>query len=172
MPETDRLVVVLGYSSGRHGELHPICAARLAHAARLAGEADAVLLSGWSRRRGAVAEAELMRRAWDGPGAALICDPEARVTAESAANAAAQARELAVGRVLVVTSWWHRLRTRVLFRSLLPGVRVDIVAARTPWSPRLLLRELAVFPLVPLQIALARRRAAALSARPGGGAAA
>lgn len=168
----DRLVVVLGYSSGRRDGLHPICSARLAHAARLAGEADAVLLSGWSRRPGVVPEAELMRRAWSGSSAALLCDPDARVTAENAANAAAHARELAVGSVLVVTSWWHRLRTRVLFRSLLPEVRVDVVAARTPWSPRLLLRELAVFPLVPLQVAIARRRAAALSARRGGGAAA
>jgi uncharacterized SAM-binding protein YcdF (DUF218 family) len=168
----DRLVVVLGYSSGRGDGLHPICAARLAHAARLAGATDAVLLSGSSRRRGVVAEAELMRRSWDGRSAALLCDPDARVTAENAANAATHARELAVGHVLVVTSWWHRLRARVLFRSLLPGFRVDVVAARTPWSPRLLGRELAVFPLVPLQVALARRRAAALSARRGGGAAA
>ncbi len=113
-----------------------------------------------------------MRRSWDGCSAAILCDPDARVTAENATNAAAHARALAVGHVLVVTSWWHRLRARVLFRSLLPGIRVDVVAARTPWSPRLLGRELAVFPLVPLQVALARRRAAALSARRGGGAAA
>lgn len=161
----ERLVVVLGYSAGRNGGLHPICAARLAHAARLAGEADAVLLSGWSRRGHGLPEAELMRRAWDGRGVMLLCDPDARVTADNAASAAEHARELAVGRVLVVTSWWHRLRTRVLFRSLLPGVQVDVAAARTPWSPRLLLRELAVFPLVPLQLARARRRAVVLSAR-------
>jgi uncharacterized SAM-binding protein YcdF (DUF218 family) len=153
-------VVVLGYSSGRGDGLHPICAARLAHAALLVEDADAVLLSG-SSRRGAVAEAELMRRSWDGRSVALLCDPDARVTAENAANAAAHARELAVERVLVVTSWWHRLRTRVLFRSLLPDIRVEVAAARTPWSPRLLLRELAVFPLVPLQVVIARRRAAA-----------
>ena len=113
-----------------------------------------------------------MRGAWDGGGAALLCDSDARITAENAANAAAHARELAVGRVLVVTSWWHRLRARVLFRALLPDVRVEVAAARTPWSLRLLLRELAVFPLVPLQVAIARRRAATLSARRGGGAAA
>jgi uncharacterized SAM-binding protein YcdF (DUF218 family) len=170
----DRLVVVLGYASGRDGGLHPICSARLAHAARLAGETDAVLFSGSSRRRGGLSEAELMRRSWEGRSAALLCDPDARVTAENAANAAAHARELAVSHVLVVTSWWHRLRAAVLFRSLLPGVRVDLAAARTPWSLRLLGRELAVFPLVPLQLARARRRAAALapSDRRGGGAAA
>jgi uncharacterized SAM-binding protein YcdF (DUF218 family) len=167
----DRLVVVLGYSSRRGDGLHPICSARLAHAAGLVDETDAVLLSGWSRRRGSVAEADLMRSAWNGRGAALLCDSAARITAENAANAADHARELAVGHVLVVTSWWHRLRARALFRSLLPGIRVDVVAARTPWSPRLLLRELAVFPLVPLQVVIARRRAASLSARRGGGAA-
>jgi uncharacterized SAM-binding protein YcdF (DUF218 family) len=168
----DRLVVVLGYSGRRDDGLHPICSARLAHAAELAGDADVVLLSGASRRRGATAEAELMRRAWGGRSAALLCDPDARFTAENAANAAAHARELGVDSVLVVTSWWHRARARVLFRSLLPGVRVDVAAAQTAWSPRLIGRELAVFPLVPLQKVLARRRAASLSVRRAGGGAA
>jgi len=35
-----RLIVVLGYSDGRSHELHPICAARLEHAARLADEGE------------------------------------------------------------------------------------------------------------------------------------
>ena len=73
-----RLIVVLGYSDGRQRELHPICAARLEHAARLAEEGDAVLLSGWSRRAGRLPEAELMRRAWPGPERALLSDPDAR----------------------------------------------------------------------------------------------
>ncbi|HEU4449177.1 MAG TPA: YdcF family protein [Gaiellaceae bacterium] len=161
MPE--RLVVVLGYSSGRNGVLHPICAARVALAGRLVRPGDAVLLSGWSRHPTAVAEAELMRDAWSGAPVDLLADPDARVTAENAANAAVHARELGVGEVVVVTSWWHRFRARILFRALAPGLRVSVAAARTPWSPRLLLRELAVTPLVPLQIARARRRAATLS---------
>jgi hypothetical protein len=41
-----RLIVVLGYSAGRRGELHPICAARLEQAAGLVGDGDVVLLSG------------------------------------------------------------------------------------------------------------------------------
>jgi hypothetical protein len=161
----ERLVVVLGYSRGRKGELHPICAARLEHAAALVGENDVVLLSGWSRHPSALPEAELMRRAWTGRTDGLVCDPDARITAENAASAAAHARELGVGEVVVVTSRWHGARAGVLFRSLLSGVRVTVSAARTPAPARVLLRELAVFPLVPFQLALARRRVAQLSGR-------
>ena len=153
-----RLIVVLGYSDGRSSELHPICAARLEHAATLAADGDAVLLSGWSRRPGRLPEAELMRRAWPGAPEALLSDPDARITAENAANAAAHARELGAREVVVVTSTWHRARAGVLFRSLLPGVHVTVVGARTPRSPRVYLREAAAFPLVPLQLRLARRR--------------
>lgn len=168
----ERLVVVLGYSARRDGGLHPICAARLAHAARVVGETDAVLLSGRSRRPALPAEAELMRRAWGGPDRDLLCDLDARITADNAANAALHARELAVRHVVVVTSWWHRFRARVLFRALLPGVRVSVASARTPWTPRLLLRELAVFPLVPVQVRLARRAlTGSASVRRSGGAA-
>ena len=153
-----RLIVVLGYSDGRSSELHPICAARLEHAATLAGDGDAVLLSGWSRHPGRLPEAELMRRAWPGAQEALLSDPDARITAENAANAAAHASELGAREVVVVTSSWHRARAGVLFRSLLPGVSVSVVGARTPRSPRVYLREAAAFPLVPLQLRMARRR--------------
>lgn len=155
----ERLIVVLGYSDGRSQELHPICAARLEHAARLAGADDVILLSGWSRRSGNLPEAELMRRAWRGPGAALLSDPDARHTAQNAANAAAHARELGAREVVVVTSSWHRARARALFRRLVPGVRVTVVGARTPGSPRNYVRELAVFPLVPFQVRAIRRGA-------------
>jgi uncharacterized SAM-binding protein YcdF (DUF218 family) len=152
-----RLIVVLGYSDGRQRELHPICAARLEHAARLAEEGDAVLLSGWSRRAGRLPEAELMRRAWPGPERSLLSDPDARHTAQNAANAAAHARELGAEEVVVVTSSWHRARARALFRRLLPGVEVTVVGARTPGSPRNYVREAVVFPLVPLQARTVRR---------------
>jgi uncharacterized SAM-binding protein YcdF (DUF218 family) len=152
-----RLIVVLGYSDGRSHELHPICAARLDHAAGLVREGDAVLLSGWSRHPARLPESELMRRAWRGPAAALLSDPDARITAENAANAAAHARELGAREVVVVTSSWHRARAGVLFRSLLPGVQVSVVGARTPGSPRHYVREAAAFSLVPLQVRLARR---------------
>lgn len=164
-----RLVVVLGFSDGRSDELHPICAARLEHAARLVYGDDAVVLTGWARRGRRSPEAELMRAAWPGPERQFILDTDARITADNAANAASLARELGAAEVLVVTSSWHRPRAWVIFRSLLRGPKVSVIGARTPGSPRLLARELAVFPLVPVQIVLARRRAA-LRAR--GGAAA
>lgn len=152
-----RLIVVLGYSAGRSGELHPICAARLEHAAGLVAEGDVVLLSGWSRHPGRPAEAELMAKAWPGPVDVLMSDPDARITAENAANAAAHARELGVDEVVVVTSSWHRARARVLFRSLLPDRQITVVGARTPGSPRHYAREAAVFPLVPIQLRMVRR---------------
>jgi uncharacterized SAM-binding protein YcdF (DUF218 family) len=152
-----RLVVVLGYSDGRQRELHPICAARLEHAARLVEAGDTVLLSGWSRHPSRPPEAELMRRAWPGPDSVLLSDPDARHTAQNAANTAAHVRELGAREVVVVTSSWHRARARALFRRLLQGVEVTVVGAPTPGSPRNYLREAAVFPLVPLQVRMVRR---------------
>jgi uncharacterized SAM-binding protein YcdF (DUF218 family) len=158
------IVVVLGYSERRSEGLHPICAARVEAAAGLAHGDRTVVLSGWSRRPGRAAEAELMRQAWAACPKAVICDEEARVTAETAAYVAALAKSLGVREVVAVTSWWHRPRTALLFRSLLPDVRVEVVGARTPWSAKLLLRELGALPLVPFQLALARIRLRGLDA--------
>jgi uncharacterized SAM-binding protein YcdF (DUF218 family) len=154
-----RLVVVLGFSGGRGDGLHPICAARLEQAARLASGADAVVLSGWARRDGVLTEAELMRRAWAGPKLPLHCDERSRITAENAVHVAELARELGAREVVVVTSWWHRPRAWLLFRALLRDVRVTIAPVRGPWSVRLLAREVASLLLAPLQLALARGRA-------------
>lgn len=166
-----RLVVVLGFSDGSREELHPVCAARLEQAARLADRGDEVVLTGWARRGGRRPEAELMRAAWPGPEREFTLDTEARITAENAAYAAAHALERGAREVVVVTSSWHRLRTRILFRSLLPGVQVSVVGVRDPRTPRLLAREVAIFALVPLQLVVARRRAAALRGQGGAAAA-
>ena len=154
-----KLLVVLGYSAGRRKGLHPICAARLERAARVADGADAVVLTGGARRDGALPEAELMRRAWEGSGERVICDAESRITAENAARVAALVHELDAHEVVVVTSWWHRLRAALLFRLLLrnTGARVRVIAAGRPWSVRLLIRELACLALVPGQVGRARR---------------
>jgi uncharacterized SAM-binding protein YcdF (DUF218 family) len=162
--EGGTIVVVLGYSERRSDGLHPICAARVQAAAGLANGARTVVFSGSSRRPGRAAEAELMRRAWTDCPTEVVCDEEARVTAETAAYVAALAQSLGAREVVAVTSWWHRPRTALLFRSVLPGVRVEVVGVRTPWSARLLLRELGAFPLVPLQLALARSRRRSLAA--------
>ena len=153
-----RLVVVLGYSDGRRKELHPICAARLERAAQVAEPADVVVLTGWARRPGRIPEAELMRAAWPGPKRPFIVDTEARITAENAAYVARIVDEQGSEEVVVVTSWWHRLRTQLLFRTVLGErpVRVIVLGVERPWSVPLLAREVACFALVPFQVRRAR----------------
>lgn len=155
-----RIVAVLGYSTGQWEALHPVCAARVQHAAQAAGPADAVVLSGWAGRRKRQSEAELMRGAWPGPSDRLVCDRHARTTAENAALVAALARTVGAADVLVVTSRWHAARAGAFFRSLLrdSGVRVAVACPDEPRSARFWLGELWRWPLVPIQLARVRRR--------------
>lgn len=144
------LIAVLGYSNRRTDGLHPICRERLRHAEELEG--DAVLLSGWSRRRGRSSEAELMQRAWRGGDVRLIVDGTARSTAGNAACVAETARRLGATRVTVVTSRWHAHRAAVLIRAALRGtpVRTSSPAGRPP--PLLLARELGCLALLPYRL--------------------
>jgi uncharacterized SAM-binding protein YcdF (DUF218 family) len=148
-----RLVVVLGYSPRRPSGLHPVCAARVARAAALTRPDDVVVLSGTD------GEVELMAAAW-GPDAHLVRRDRASRTADSAVAAARIAEGLAADEILVVTSWWHRPRAQLLTRAAFPprGVRVLGSGAGGPWSPWQLVREALCFPLLPLHLALARRR--------------
>lgn len=155
------LVAVLGYSDRRNGDLHPICAARLAAAREAADGAGAIVFSGWSRRRGAAqSEAELMVAAWDGPACPLVADPHARITAENAAHIGTLARALSVEEVRVVTSSLHRFRAGLLFRAALrgSGARLSLRTSPGPRSVRFAVRELLALPLVPFQLALVVRR--------------
>lgn len=154
-----RLVAVLGYSRRGGRGLHPICVERLRAAEAAAAGADAVVLSGWSRRSGRVSEAELMRTAWRGPDVTLIADGDARTTAGNARAVAAAAQRVGADEVVVVTSSWHRLRARLLLRAALgPDVRL-VLASPAPTRPlRLLGRELVCLALVPLQLRTARPR--------------
>jgi hypothetical protein len=147
-----RVVGVLGYSRRQTGELHPICAARLAHAQRLADGARAVVFSGFS-------EAEAMRAAWTGPEVLLVCDPEARSTAENAANIAAVASELGARELVIVTSPWHRARARILVGAALrdSGIQVSIEAAEGSRPLLLFAREAGCFAFLPFQLRRARR---------------
>ena len=141
-----RLIAVLGYSAWRGAGLHPVCAARVAAAAELASEEDTVLLTGRP-------EAELMRDAWPGRSGRVLCDKGARVTADSAAHVARLARALSVDEVVVVTSWWHCWRTRVLFHRTLQGSGIALRIVSAPsWSGRLLLREAAAVAVLPLDL--------------------
>jgi hypothetical protein len=153
-----RLVAVLGYSTGRGGTLHPICAARLRAAEGVAEGADAVLLSGWSRRRSRPSEAQLMRDAWRGPAVPLLADGDARTTAGNARAIARAARDVGADEVVLVTSSWHTRRARLLARAVLePDVRLDVVTPPRSRPPHLMARELAC--LLPAGVTLAVRRA-------------
>lgn len=154
-----RVVLVLGYSDGGSGELHPLCAARLERAAEIATDDDVVVLSGWARVRGTRSEAELMHAAWCGPARELVVDPDARTTAENMANALNDLARVGAREVVVVTSSWHAPRAKTALRWLLrrTGIRV-----RTAWPPgtstRSAARELALWPLLPLQLWTVRGR--------------
>ncbi len=154
-----RLVAVLGYSTRRGNGLHAVCAERLAIGEAAAEDADAVVLSGWSRRRHRPSEAELMRAAWRGPDVPLLIDGDARTTVGNVRAVARAAREIGATEVVLVTSSWHARRARMLARRALgPGVSV-VVATPPPTRPlRHVARELACLPLSVGWRALARRR--------------
>jgi hypothetical protein len=151
---------VLGYSDGRADGLHPICAARVETAAARATGARAILVSGWARRPGYVPEAEHMRRALEAAPCEIVADPVSRITAETAAEAAALAGRLGVEEIEVVTSRWHAPRAAILFRRATAGTGVDVRIRRAsgPWSARLLARELAAYATLPVQFGTLRRR--------------
>jgi hypothetical protein len=157
--EPVRVVAVFGYS-GRKDGLHPICARRLRHAERLATGTSAVVLSGWARRPKGRSEAELMRTAWSGPKVPLVCDTTARSTAENAAAAARTLHSLDADEVVVVTSWWHQLRARMLVRAALHDASITVRTSSPSGAPppTVLVRELACLLALPMQLLLLRRR--------------
>lgn len=154
-----RVVVVLGYSDGGRGELHPVCASRLRCAAGLATADDVVVLSGWARIPGTRSEAELMAAAWAGEAREVVVDPDARTTVGNAANALDDVRRTGARKVVVVTSRWHARRAAAAFRWILRGTGASVTTAspREPWRPRASLRELPLWLLLPAQLARARR---------------
>lgn len=154
-----RVVAVLGFSGGGDAGLHPVCAARVAHAASVTRDGDVVLLSGWAPHAGVPSEAELMRRAWDGAAARLLLDDGATHTAQNAAHVALLARREAAREVVVVTSGWHAPRAAAMVRWALRGSGIPslVAAAGGPRPPGALAREALVWPLAPVQMALGRR---------------
>lgn len=155
-----RVIVVLGYSDGGRGELHPVCAARLAHAAEIATTEDVVVLSGWARVPGTHSEAELMRAAWRGAAREVVVDPDARTTAENMANALNDILRVGAKEVVVVTSSWHAARTKAALRWLLRHTGIKVRSASPPGSSRrAALRELGLWPLLPLQLWAVGRKA-------------
>jgi uncharacterized SAM-binding protein YcdF (DUF218 family) len=156
---TQRVVVVLGYSDGGRGELHPVCAARLERAAEVATPDDVVVLSGWARVSGTHAEAELMQAAWRGAAREVVVDPDARTTVENMANALNDVLRVGAREVVVVTSSWHALRAKTALRWLLRHTGIRVRSASPPGgSRRATLRELALWPLLPFQLWAVGRR--------------
>lgn len=154
-----RLVVVLGYSDARRGELHPVCAERLARAAEVTTADDVVVLSGWARVTHTYSEAELMHAAWRGAAREVVVDPDARTTVENMANALNDVLRVGAHEVLVVTSSWHAPRAKAALRWLLrhTGIRVRS-SSPAGRSRRASLRELALWPLLPFQLWRAERK--------------
>jgi hypothetical protein len=161
-----RVMVVLGYSDAGAGELHPVCAERLARAAEVSTEDDVVVLSGWARIPHTPSEALLMQAAWCGKARRVYVDEDARTTAENAANAVRHVLDEDASDVLLITSSWHAARARAAFRWLLRGRPVTVSVLTTGWSlsGRARARELALWPLLPLQLRTASRRAVTASA--------
>lgn len=155
-----RLVAVLGYSGLRSDRLHAVCAERLRHAEKLVADADAVLLSGWARRRTGAGEAELMRVAWQGPDVPLVSDTTARNTRENAAEVAEAVRRLAADEVVVVTSRWHAFRARTLVRAAVREPSISVQTSSPPGRPpvALLARELVCLASIPYHLIRLRAR--------------
>jgi hypothetical protein len=163
-----RVVVVLGYSDAGSGRLHPICAARLSRAAELSAATDVVVLSGWARVPRTPSEAGLMRAAWSGAAKRVHVDEDARTTAQNATNAVRHVLDERASEVVVVTSAWHARRASAAFRWLLRGhgVSVSVATTENTRARRARARELALWPLLPLQIhAASRTRARAARSR-------
>ncbi len=158
-PQCHRTIVVLGYSDGGTGVIHPICAARVERAAAVATAADVVVLSGWARVPGTRPEAELMAEHWRGRARELVVDPDARTTAGNARNALDDIRRVGAQQVVVVTSRWHAARAGAVFRLLLPAhITVRTTHPDEPFSFRAALRELPLWLLLPLQLWQAGRQ--------------
>lgn len=153
-----RLVVVLGYSDQGRGTLHPVCARRLAHAARIATATDVVVFSGWARVPGTRPEAELMAQAWAGEAREIVVDPDARTTLDNAANTLDDVRRLRAMEVVVVTSRWHAPRARAVFAWRLRGTGATVVTSSPRERPglRTWLHEIPRWLILPLQLATSR----------------
>ena len=155
-----RIVAVLGYSDGTTQGLHPVCAARLAHAEHEARADDVVLFSGWARGRAPAAEADLMARAWTSPVRARVVDRSARTTLGNALGVARLTRRLGADEVVLVTSGWHGRRASALVRATLwrSGATLRVTTCPEGATRLRALRELAAWALVPLLAVVAWTR--------------
>jgi uncharacterized SAM-binding protein YcdF (DUF218 family) len=94
-----------------------------------------------------------MHAAWQGPETQIVCDTNARNTAENAAAIARIARELGATQVVLVTSGWHARRAGLLVRAVLRGTGIDVQTSspEDPATVRQRVRELAALAWAPVQ---------------------
>jgi uncharacterized SAM-binding protein YcdF (DUF218 family) len=120
-------------------------------------DAEVVVFSGWSPT-GGPSEAEQMRDAWHGPPVELVVEPTAASTAENAGRTLPLLLEREVSDAVVVCAPPHFLRTRLVYRRLYRGSRVEVAfrVARLAPTIQAVAWELAAFPFLPLQLHAAR----------------
>ena len=152
--DATRVVAVLGYSRRGDSVIHDICLQRLRRAEDISQPTDAVVLSGRGRAR-AGSEAALMAAAWRGDNVAVVPETESRSTVGNARAIARYAGEVGADEVVVITSSWHRPRAALLFRAALrgSGARLRVLAPERTWPLGPIVRELACFVVLPVQLA-------------------
>jgi uncharacterized SAM-binding protein YcdF (DUF218 family) len=156
-------IVVPGHGGiGRDGvhRISPIGLGLVAEAGRLAErlEPGLVVLTGWSSSNG-VSEAEQMRDAWHGPDVELVVETTARTTAENASRTLPVLLEHDMKAAVVVCTPLHLLRVRLSFGFLYrrSGIAVRYHVARVRPTAGAFAWEVAALPLLPVQVAVARR---------------
>ena len=100
-----------------------------------------------------------MRAAWRGRAREVVVDPDARTTVENLANALNDVLRVGARQVVLVTSSWHAPRAATAMRWLLrsTGIRVE-TESPAGRSARAAVRELTLWPLLPLQLWWVARR--------------
>ena len=88
----------------------------------------------------------------------MVVDPDARTTVENLANALDDVSRVDAREVVLVTSSWHARRATAAMRWLLRRRGIGVRAESPPGrSTRAALRELMLWPLLPVQLWHARR---------------
>lgn len=142
--DSDRALVVLGHREDNSPE-HRVSdesrvRVRRARAIAAAEPVRAVVFTGWTRSTTGLSEAEQMLTGWDDPDTPGLVEVAGRRTAENASCSLPLLQAMgAIGRVTVVTSFWHA-RAPWFFRPYRAyGLRLDFAPA---WSAGWLARGL------------------------------
>jgi uncharacterized SAM-binding protein YcdF (DUF218 family) len=96
-----------------------------------------------------------MAAAWRGDTLAVVPETESRSTVGNARAIARYVAEVGADEVVVITSSWHQPRAALLFRAALrgSGARLRVLATERSWPLGPVLREVACFVALPIQLA-------------------